>query len=126
MKILFKELSDDLGFSVAILGGLCSKVTAIVLQQYGTIFVLQQYGEDRVKEAQDHLSNLFLAGNLMSLVCALIAGHLSDRFRMLNLLNFLNLAIVGLTSTMVWQIQDSDISEIGFYYDFCFVMVMGF
>ena len=98
---LLEELRDDLGFTVAILGGLCSKVMAIVLQQYGTIFVTQSFGDD-VKAAQDHLSKLFLIGNLLSLFFALIAGHLSDKYRMLHLMNSLNILIVSLTSTIIW------------------------
>ena len=78
------------------------------------------------KDAQNHLSHLYLCGNAISLVFVMVCGHLADKIRITHILNVLNAILFVSIGTMVYQIHSKLLQDIDIVFDVAFIVSYGF
>lgn len=74
------------------------------------------------KDARNHLSLLFLLGNLISMVSCLAIGFLSDRIKIYKLMNLLNVVMTALLGMIVYDIANDELQDLGLFFDIGFTL----
>jgi hypothetical protein len=120
---LWRELKTDAGFVMSITGTTSAKILAICVTQFGTILVSDSYESQGLpdSDAQDHLSTLFLVGNLISMFMTLSLGFLSDRVKIYVLITLLNILVVSASALIIYDIYTND--YITYLFDIGFIVI---
>ena len=92
LKIIKSELMTKPYIFIAIIGIVAGKVTVIGMNHFGPLLV-NQLIEDKT-EAKNHLSILFLLGNLLSMCLKFSVGFLSDKYPIHVLFSITNVLIM--------------------------------
>ena len=121
VKTILKEYFSNGGYLVSTLTSLSMKVLLIANIQFGTLLVKQIMDENghSVTEAEDLLSWINLASNLLGLVISFSMGLLSDKIAIYKLMTFINIIVLS-TWYLIWVDISQD--KIGYFYIAGFIL----
>lgn len=124
-----EELRKHADFTIAMLGGFVAKVSAIILNTYGTLVLTDSYKARGLTEqdAKDHLSVIFLIGNILSCFSCLLFGYLSDYIKIYKLSIVINIIILTFFILLVYTISDNEesLEKLGRLFDVSLIIAYG-
>ena len=123
VKKLWQELSTKADFSLAVASMSTLKAYYLLCFQFGTLIVTDSYIARGLpeKDAEQHMSFVFLLSNIIGFFWCFFIGYLSDKVKIYKLLNTFNFILLAIDGYIIYQVVFGGIENLGLPFDICLV-----
>lgn len=124
---VYTEFTQNPNFLVAVLNcalANCCEIGCILFSTLLATDVFQAQGKTN-QEAEEYLSYLFLAANLLCLFLSLAVGIMADKLKIYKMLLTLNVFVLLSASLMLYEMYANDFKTLGILFDVGFVVAVG-